>query len=96
MNGEDINAGMCSSSQVWPVELEGFLRRHPAVADVAVIGIPDDVYTEVPRAYIVKHEGVEVTEDDLVQHLNGTHSSRPPTSFSCFSRTKDLLNITRR
>ena len=72
MNRRDSLAVLLISLQVWPAELEDFLRQHPAVADVAVIGIPDDVYLEVPRAYVVKRKGMTVTEDDLVQHLNGT------------------------
>ena len=39
--------------QVAPSELENLLRNHPKVEDVAVIGIPDTKWGEVPRAYIV-------------------------------------------
>lgn len=37
---------------VAPAELEGFLLGHADVADVCVIGIPHDVYGEVPRAFV--------------------------------------------
>ncbi|CAL8097190.1 unnamed protein product [Orchesella dallaii] len=40
--------------QVAPSELEDMLRTHPDVADVAVIGIPDERAGELPRAYIVR------------------------------------------
>ena len=39
--------------QVAPAELEAVLIAHPAVADVAVIGIPDEEAGELPKAYIV-------------------------------------------
>ncbi|XP_035711502.1 probable 4-coumarate--CoA ligase 1 [Folsomia candida] len=42
-----------SGYQVAPSELEDLLRKHPAVADVAVIGVPDERAGEFPRAYIV-------------------------------------------
>lgn len=55
--------------QVSPSELEDLLRRHPAVLDVAVIGVPDDAAGELPRAYIVKKEGVSVTKEDIVEFM---------------------------
>jgi 4-coumarate--CoA ligase len=39
--------------QVAPAELEGLLCGHPAVADAAVVGIPDDTAGEVPKAFVV-------------------------------------------
>src|SRR5690348_9707373 len=39
--------------QVAPSELEDELRKHPDVADVAVIGVPNEEWGELPRAYIV-------------------------------------------
>lgn len=39
--------------QVAPAELEGHLLDHPDVADVCVVGIPDDYSGEVPMAYVV-------------------------------------------
>ena len=51
--------------QVPPAELEALLITHPAVADVAVIGIPDDEAGERPKAFVVLKPGVEATETDL-------------------------------
>ncbi|NBO80571.1 MAG: fatty acid--CoA ligase, partial [Actinobacteria bacterium] len=51
---------------VYPAEVENALMKHPAVQDVAVIGIPDDRWGEVPLAIVVRKAGVEVTEDDIV------------------------------
>lgn len=39
--------------QVAPAELEGFLLGHPDVADVCVVGVPDDYSGEVPLAFVV-------------------------------------------
>jgi len=51
--------------QVAPSELEDLLRRHPAVLDVAVIGVEDEMAGELPRAYIVlkkNHAGTSTQE----------------------------------
>jgi len=51
--------------QVAPAELEALLITHPKVADVAVIGIPDDEAGEVPKAFITTAPGVEVTLEEI-------------------------------
>jgi long-chain acyl-CoA synthetase len=45
--------------------VEAALGQHPAVADVAVIGLPDDEFGEVVAAVVVLRDGVEVRADDL-------------------------------
>lgn len=51
---------------VYPVEVENVLARHPAVLMVAGIGIPDDVLGEVGCYFIVPKEGVKVTDEELI------------------------------
>jgi 4-coumarate--CoA ligase len=53
--------------QVAPAELEAMLLTLPAVADAAVIGLPDDEAGEIPVAYVVLKEGYDVTEDDIAR-----------------------------
>ena len=57
--------------KVSPAELESLLLTHPSVADVAVVGIPDEDMIELPRAFVVKKSGTTVTPNEIVQYLNG-------------------------
>jgi fatty-acyl-CoA synthase len=52
---------------VYPAEVEGVLHAHPAVADVAVVGVPDERWGEVGVAFVVaKEQGVG--EQLLLEH----------------------------
>jgi len=53
---------------VYSSEVEAVLHRHPAVAEAAVIGVPDARLGEMVTAVIVKKPGVAVTEDEIAQH----------------------------
>lgn len=51
---------------IYPFELESVLQEHPAVADAAVFGIPDDQWGEAVCAQVVLGEGMKATEDELI------------------------------
>jgi long-chain acyl-CoA synthetase len=51
---------------VYPAEVENALMAHPAVADVAVIGVPDERWGEAVKAIVVREPGSDVSGDDLV------------------------------
>jgi 4-coumarate--CoA ligase len=51
--------------QVAPAELEALLLTHPAIADAAVIGVPDDEAGERPRAFIVLKPGQDASADEI-------------------------------
>jgi long-chain acyl-CoA synthetase len=53
---------------VYPAEVENALMTHPDVADVAVIGVPDDRWGEAVKAIVVPAAGAEPSEDALIAH----------------------------
>ncbi len=52
-----------------PAEIESLLQEHPAVAEVAVVGMPDDTLGERTRAVVVTHDGQSLTLDDVLAFL---------------------------
>ena len=50
---------------IYPLEIETLLYKHPAVAVCAVVGVPDDSKGEIPVAVIVKAAGQTVTEKEI-------------------------------
>jgi acyl-CoA synthetase (AMP-forming)/AMP-acid ligase II len=57
---------------VAPSEVEGVIQSHPAVAEVAVAGLPDERWGEVVTAFIVLRAGASLTLDDLRGHCSAT------------------------
>lgn len=51
---------------VYPAEIEQALARHPSVADVAVIGVPDQRMGEVGKAFVVRRPDATVSADDVI------------------------------
>jgi len=51
---------------VYPAEVERLLREHPAVADVAVIGVPDERWGETVKAVVVRAPGHDVDPTELI------------------------------
>jgi acyl-CoA synthetase (AMP-forming)/AMP-acid ligase II len=49
---------------VAPAELEDILRSHPDIEDAAVVGVPDDRWGEVPRAFVVPRRP-DISEEDV-------------------------------
>ena len=54
---------------VYPAEVEGVIFEHPAVAQVAVVGVPDEKWGEVGCAFIVTRPGMTVTAEELREFL---------------------------
>jgi fatty-acyl-CoA synthase len=53
------------------IEVEDVVFSHPAVAEVAVIGVPDEKWGEMVTAIVVVAEGEQVTQEEIVAHCRG-------------------------
>jgi long-chain acyl-CoA synthetase len=55
------------AENVYPAEVEGVLAAHPAVADVAVIGVPDERWGETVKAIVVCRAGTSLSAAELME-----------------------------
>ncbi|RMF09907.1 MAG: long-chain-fatty-acid--CoA ligase [Alphaproteobacteria bacterium] len=54
------------AENIYPAEVESALAAHPAVAEVAVIGVPDQKWGEAVKAVVVLRPGKQVTAEELI------------------------------
>ncbi len=55
-----------AAENIYPAEVENAVRSHPAVAECAVIGVPDDVWVQAVKAIVVVAEGAQVGADEII------------------------------
>ena len=51
---------------IYPAEIEAVLSVHPAVAEAAVVGVPDELWGEVPKAVLVLKDGFQISAEEVV------------------------------
>ena len=69
VSGRDDDMIVSGGENVFPREVEDLLADHPAVDDVAVIGVPDQQYGQRLRAFVVLKEGATLTDDQVRAHV---------------------------
>ncbi len=59
---------LCSGFNVYPSDVENIMSKHPAILEVAVVGVPDDYRGESPKAFVALKENYrgKVTEEDII------------------------------
>lgn len=63
---------------IYPVQVEDYIAAHPAVKDVAVIGLPDKRLGEIAAAIVEVKPGCTLTEDELVEYCQGLPRYKRP------------------
>ncbi|GIH02043.1 acyl-CoA synthetase [Rhizocola hellebori] len=72
-----------AGQNIYPVEIENALRDHPAVADVAVFGVPDARWGEAVRAAVVVRDEARVAPRELMVFLRGKLADfKIPTGYT--------------
>jgi fatty-acyl-CoA synthase len=65
------NMYISGGENVYPAEVEKFLFSHPEIADVAVIGVPDEKWGEVGKAFIVRKLGSQLSAEEVLEFCKG-------------------------
>jgi long-chain acyl-CoA synthetase len=64
-----------AAENIYPAEVEGCIARHPAVAECAVIGVPDERWTQNVKAIVALHPDADATEDEIIEHCRAAIAS---------------------
>jgi long-chain acyl-CoA synthetase len=68
LTGRSVDLIVTGGVNVYPAEIEAVLQVHPAVRDVAVVGVPDPEFGEQVKAVVELEDGVSATDEELDRH----------------------------
>ena len=72
---------------IYPVEIEAVLHKHPKILESAVIGVPDDYWGEVVKAFIVLKPGEDATAEEIIEYCREKLASYKKPSLVEFTDT---------
>jgi acetyl-CoA synthetase len=77
-SARDDDVIIMAGYRIGPFEIESVLLEHPAVAEVAVVGMPDELRGEVVEAFVVVRAGIDASEDlasELQRHVKENYAA---------------------
>ena len=69
VEGRDDEMIISGGENVFPIEVENLLADHPAIADVAVVGVNDDEWGQRLKAFVVLRPGDRLSDDDVKTYV---------------------------
>jgi acyl-CoA synthetase (AMP-forming)/AMP-acid ligase II len=60
-----------AGQNIYPVEVENAVGEHPAVSEVAVIGVPDERWGQAVKAFVVLRDGAGATGREIMRSVRG-------------------------
>lgn len=61
---------ICGGENIYPAQVEEVIGLLDDVLEVALIGVPHEIWGEIPRAYVVKKENSDLTEQDVIEYCS--------------------------
>lgn len=71
ITGRKKDMFISGGENIYPTEIEELLYKHPNVLEAAVVGVPDEKWGEVGKAFIVLKPGKKLSSDELMAYLQG-------------------------
>jgi acetyl-CoA synthetase len=93
--GRDDDVINTGGHLVGPFEIESALIEHPAVAEAAVVGKPDEINMEVVKAFVALHPGHEASEELELNIMNFIRKKLSPLAMPQEIEFRDKLPKTR-
>jgi acyl-CoA synthetase (AMP-forming)/AMP-acid ligase II len=84
------NMIISGGEHVYPSEVEAVICQHPKVFDVAVIGVPDDVWGEAVKAVVILKEGEKAKPEEIIDWCRGKMTGYKKPKTVDFIKPEDM------